>query len=223
MKKRFNKQSRIDCHYIVYDCETGHRNPYEAEIIELSAIVIDYATLEPKQISFNKLILPTNWDLVQDEALQKNKITREELKEKGVDQKIVFEEFINFCRQYQKSDTIWDGLIPVTYNGVGFDHILMSKLCFKYNYLEKGRPKLFHPFHYFDVAEIMRIWFHFNDELSSYSMDNVRDYLGIKPDQAHRAMSDVMDTYRIFKRFIEFHRKLSPKYIDKFKGCFSNE
>ena len=56
MSKRFSKPSHLDCHYVVFDCESGGRNPYEVDIIELSAIVVDCSTLEPKDITFNQLI-----------------------------------------------------------------------------------------------------------------------------------------------------------------------
>lgn len=219
--KKFSKPSKISNHFVVYDLETGSRNPYTTQPIELSAVVVDCNTLEQKDVVFNQLILPENWDGIEDEALRVNKITREELVEKGVDQKTVFTEFIKFCRQYQKSDNKWEALIPVGYNIVGFDNIVMDQLCFKYEYVSEGRPRLFHPMHRFDVMDIMRLWFNGNDELPSYSMDNLREYFGIESDNAHRAMSDVQDTYLIFRRYIEFHRKLSSNYTSKFKGCFA--
>lgn len=220
MKKNL-KSSKINNHYVIYDLETGDSNPYTTEPIEISAIVVDCNTLEKKDVIFNQVVLPTDWTLVKDEALKVNKITREEIMEKGVAQEIVFKEFVNFCRQFQKSNNKWDGLIPVGFNIVGFDNIIMDQLCFRYNWLDNGRPRLFHPSHRFDVMDMLKLWFHNNDELPSYSLDNVREFFGIKQDNAHRALSDVEDCFLIFRRLMEFQRKLSGAHTKKFIKCFA--
>jgi DNA polymerase III epsilon subunit-like protein len=62
-------------------------------------------------------------------------------------------------------------------------------------------------------------WFE-NLDIKSYSLDNVRDFLGIDKEGAHDAVKDVIDSANILIRFLRLHRNLSSKI--KFKGSFTN-
>ncbi len=220
---KFIKSSAISNHYIVFDTETISRSPWTTEICELSAFCVDCHTLQKKDIVFNQLVQPSDYSLVEPEAMKVNKISIEELKEKGVPQEIAFKEFIKYCRQYQKTDKVWDCLIPVTYNGTNFDNIIMNRMCFKYNYLQDGRPRLFHPTHEFDLFAILRLWYHNSDELPSYKLTDVVDYMGLSSDNAHRALTDCENTYLIFRRLMEFQRRLSSIHTKKFYHCFAEK
>ena len=57
-----------------------------------------------------------------------------------------------------------------------------------------------------------------NDELKNYTLDNLREYLGISKEGAHDALKDVKDTAQIMIRFLRLHRNLSSKI--KFKEYF---
>ena len=67
---------------------------------------------------------------------------------------------------------------------------------------------------------ILFYWFEYNNELKNYTLDNLRDYLGIDKTNAHDALKDVKDTAEIMIRFLKLHRSLSSKI--KFRGSFSN-
>lgn len=223
--KKFVKSSKLNNHLICFDTETGGSDPYSCEPLEISAIVFDINTLEEKENGrFSALVKPDNWDIVSDEALKVNKLTREELS-LARDQETVIREFVNFCKQFQKNDkSSWECLMPCGFNINGFDLIIMDRMCKKYDILDgKGRQKLFHPFHKFDLADIIRPFFYNNDELSSYSLDNVCNYFGYKRETSHRAMVDVEATWSILKRFLVLYKGLSPKYMDKFKNCFAKD
>lgn len=222
MKKNF-KSSILSNHYIVFDTETISRSPWDTEICELSAICVDCHTLEKKDVVFNQLVLPPDLSKIEPEAMKVNNISIEELKKKGKPQEVVLKEFINYCRQFQKTNKIWDNLIPVTYNGTNFDKILMDRWCFKYNHLENGRPRLFHPMHEFDVFSILRLWYHASDELPSYKLTDIAEYMGLPTNNAHRALADCENTYLIFRRLMEFQRKLSSIHTKKFYKCFSKD
>lgn len=223
MKKKFIN-TKISNHYLVLDLETISRSPYTTEPCEISALVIDCDTLEIKDGGeFSSLCQPTDWSLVQDEALAKNKITREML-EGAPTQEFVFKQFCEFTKKFTRSDKVWDQLIACGYNISSFDLTILDRLCMKYNYVNKnGDPLLYHPIHRFDVLDFIRLFFHNTDELPSYSLDSVCDYFGINREGSHRALTDCQNTYKIMKRFLTFFRQLAPKKIPQFKGCFSNE
>ena len=63
-------------------------------------------------------------------------------------------------------------------------------------------------------------WFEGNNELKNYTLDNLRDYMGLSKEGAHDALKDVKDTAQIMIRFMKLHRNLSDKI--KFKGSFVN-
>jgi DNA polymerase III epsilon subunit-like protein len=220
--KKFQKSSKLDNHYVLFDLETGGTNPYTTEPLEIAALVIDCNTLEPKENGvFQTLVQPTDWSLVDDKALQVNHLTKEEILEKGVSQETMFNEFVKFLRQFQRSDKYYHRLYPVGHNIINFDIPIMNRLAIKYSHIENDQPALFSSIHRFDIIDIVRLWYHNNDELPSYRMDDLRPYFGLSSNNAHRALKDVEDSLAIFKRFLQFHRKLSAKYTVQFKGCFN--
>jgi DNA polymerase III epsilon subunit-like protein len=62
-------------------------------------------------------------------------------------------------------------------------------------------------------------WFESNSELKNYTLDNLREYLGISKEGAHDALKDVKDTAEILIRFLKLHRNLGKKV--KFKDSFN--
>ena len=52
-------------------------------------------------------------------------------------------------------------------------------------------------------------------------LDTVRDFFGIKADQAHEAYSDTVDSAKLLAQFIKFHRRQSS--VAKFKGAMSDK
>jgi DNA polymerase III epsilon subunit-like protein len=63
-------------------------------------------------------------------------------------------------------------------------------------------------------------WFENSNELKNYTLDNLREYLGISKEGAHDALKDVQDTANILIRFMKLHRNIAKKV--KFKGSFVN-
>ncbi len=223
--KKFVKASKINNHYICVDIESSSRDPYTTQILELAAIVYDCNTLQEKDNGrFSTLVKPTNWSTVEEGALKVNKITLEEL-ETAPEEKFVFEQFIGFCHQFTKNESLWSQLIPCGQNIKAFDLIILELMSRRYKHTDKsGRSKLLHPTHNFDLMDILRLFFHNCNDLPSYSLDNVTQYFGLKPTKdAHRALADVETSWIIIKRFLEFFRKFSPNQITKFKNCFSKD
>ncbi len=222
--KKWTKPTKIDNHIICFDLETGGSDPFTCEPVEIAAVVYDVNTLEEKENGrFHSFMKPTDWSIIQDKALEVNKLTKKEI-ETFPEQKVVFEEFCKFCRQFQRSDKFYHRLIPAGQNIKGFDMIIMDRLCKKYGYVEEsGQQKLFSSFHYFDLLDCVRWFFHNNDNLSGYNLDSICEYFGYKRTSSHEALADVEDCWAILKRFIVLFRALAPKYMDKFKNAFSEK
>ncbi len=225
MKKKFFVQTtKLNNNICFYDLETGGNDPFTCEPIELFAVVVDAQNFAEKENGrFGPVIIkPTDMNKVQDAALAVNKITREQLAE-GKDQETVFREFCAFCRMFQAKDSKWDACYSGGFNIRSFDDTIMRLLCKKYGYVDgDNSPKLFHPIHCFDLIEICRLWFHNStDGPSGYSLTAIREFFGISTVGAHTSEQDTLDTLAITKRLIQFQRKLSDKYVEKFKNSFS--
>lgn len=220
--KKFHKETKINNNYVCLDIESSSRDPYSTQILELAAIVYDCNTLLEKENGrFHTLVKPTDWEAVEEGALKVNNLTKEELAE-APENHIVFDQFRSFLLQFQKDNKAWSGLIPCGQNIKSFDMIILELWARKYNYVDKqGRAKLLHPFHLFDLSDIIRLFFHHCDDLSGYGLDDVAEFMGIKRTVSHRALADVETTWIILKRYLEFFRRFSPSQIKKFRGCFN--
>jgi exonuclease I len=225
-KKSFYKpSSKLTSHIFCYDLECGSASWEKAEVLECAGVVIDLDILEIKEDGiFGPVLVKPNWDLVEQGALAVNKIIPAEVNEKGLDQKVFFDQLVAFLQKFQKSNKKWDALIPAGYNTVRYDDRVLEKLAKKYNYIDSsGDSLLFHPFHNFDLMNILRVFFYSTNTLESFSLENVNRYFGIDTSKSHTAMGDVISTAKILCRFLKFYKSLTPKYLEKFHNCFSEE
>lgn len=85
---------------------------------------------------------------------------------------------------------------------------------------ERMEETLFAPRDSVDLMNILFMWAENLEELKSFSMDSVRDWLGISKDGAHKADKDVMDTAKILIKFFKFQRHIGSQ--TKFKGSCKN-
>ena len=111
--------------------------------------------------------------------------------------------------------------IAAGYNINKFDLKIIHRLSEKYKNIEakENASNLFYPRDVVDIMNLVFYWFE-NLDIKSYSLDNIRDYLGIDKTGAHDAVKDVIDSANILIRFLRLHRNLSSKI--KFKGSFVN-
>ena len=123
--------------YIVYDYETSSVSPYRTQPLSLGAVPIDGRRLEILDDVFYSLIKPIfdpeeckfyNLDPIQDEALEVNKLTREEL-ETALPLKLVWEQFCHYINQYNCKKTKWTAPIACYYNGLRFDQIITDRIA----------------------------------------------------------------------------------------------
>jgi len=222
----------------VFDLETDGINPEKCSPVQIAAIIIDPLKLQVVPDSeFNISIKPEalidnpEYDYADSDVLDFHAKVRGSSKE----------DILKEWKSYQKQDHGWkmftsyldmyhtrserkscfSAPIAAGYNINRFDLKIIERLSTKYDNLNKeGKSSLFYPRDVVDLMNMVFYWFEGNNELKNYTLDNLRDYLGISKEGAHDALKDVKDTADILIRFLKLHRNLSNKI--KFKGSFAN-
>jgi DNA polymerase III epsilon subunit-like protein len=114
------------------------------------------------------------------------------------------------CRSTKKNE--FSAPIAAGYNIHRFDLVIVNRLSQKYkNTNKENYSNIFYPRDILDIMNLIFYWFENIDKIKSYSLDNIRDYLGIDKSGAHDALKDVKDCANILIRFLKLHRNLSPK------------
>lgn len=201
--------------FIIFDFETGSRNPYKTQPTQIAALALDGRSLTVKG-QFNSEIQPIfddekaislGLDPIQDEALKVTKKTREQL-ETAPSLKSVWNKFTKFVLQYNwKGDTFFNP-IPVGFNIIGFDMIIVNRLCKEFGPWdsEREQQKLFSKVYKFDIMDSVFAWTESDPTVKSISMDALRDRMGLSTENAHDALQDVKDEANIFIKLMKTHR-----------------
>ena len=202
--------------FVVFDFETGGRNPHRCQPTQLAAVALDGRSLKLKG-TFNSEIKPilddeaaiaAGVDPVEDEALKVTGKNREDLA-KAPALKSVWTKFAKFVAQYNWRGTspFWNP-IAVGYNIIGYDMHIVSRLAKQYGQWDKQREQqqLFHKIYKVDLMDNVFLWTEADPEVKSISMDNMRDKMGLSRDNAHDALQDVKDTANIFIKLLKTHR-----------------
>ena len=211
--------------FIVFDFETGSRNPHKTQPTQLAALALDGRNFKLKG-SFNseirpilsdKLAIEKGLDPLEDEALRITGKTRDELK-KAPTLRSVWKKFNQFVDQYNWKGTQWFAPIPVGFNILGFDMVIINRLCKEYGPYNEDRnqQKLFHAIWKIDVMDNVFAWTEGDPSVKSISMDSLRERMGWSKDNAHDALQDVKDTANIMIKFMKTHRAVYQNLkIDK--------
>ena len=224
------------------DWETGGKNKYSCQPIQLACVMIDLQRLEVIEDSlFESTLRPifdeetckqNGVDPIEDEALKKNGFTREELKD-APDPKLVWQNYCDYLKNYNlkgKGGGKWDAPAVGGFNNSNFDNVIDVRMC------EKHGPKLdewggwaiYHPFLNFDAMQSVQNMFHAKkiNPFNSLSMDAMREYFGYKTENAHKADVDVLQGADMLIRFLKLNKALVNGELDlphgkkiKFKGC----
>lgn len=220
----------------VFDLETDGANPDKCSPVQIAAIIIDPLRLEiipdsefnvnlkPEKLDEDPEYRYADSDVLDFHAKVKGCSKEEVLKlwETHPSQNHAWKLFVSYLEKYHtRSDkkSCFSAPIAAGYNINRFDLRIIERLSQKYNNLNKeGKSSLFYPRDVVDVMNIIFYWFESNNELKNYTLDNLRDYLGISKVGSHDALKDVKDTAEILIRFMKLHRSLSKKV--KFRGAF---
>lgn len=201
--------------YIIFDFESGSRNPHKTQPTQLAAIALDGRTLQMKG-QFNSEIKPifddakaiaAGFDPIQDEALKITKKTREQL-ELAPSLKAVWTKFTKFVDQYNWKGEAFFNPIPVGFNIIGFDMHIINRLCREFGPWDKEREqqKLFSRVYKIDIMDSVFAWTESDPSVRSISMDSLRERMGLSFDNAHDALQDVKDEANIFIKLMKTHR-----------------
>jgi DNA polymerase III epsilon subunit-like protein len=222
----------------VFDLETDGINPDTCSPVQIAAIMIDPYRLEVIPDSeFNITIKPEALENNIDYAYGDSDVLDFHAKVRSSTKDAILADW----KSYQKQENGWQLFVsylnmyhsrssgkkscfsaPIAagYNINRYDLRIMERLSKKYNNLNKeGRSDLFYPRDVIDLMNLVFYWFEGNNELKNYTLDNLRDYLGISKEGAHDALKDVKDTADILIRFLRLHRNISNKV--KFKSAFT--
>jgi DNA polymerase III epsilon subunit-like protein len=222
----------------VFDLETDGINPDACSPVQIAAIMIDPYRLEVIPDSeFNITIRPEALENNIDYAYGDSDVLDFHAKVRSSTKESILSDW----KSYQKQENGWKLFVsylnmyhsrssgkrscftaPIAagYNINRFDLRIMERLSKKYDNLNKeGRSDLFYPRDVIDLMNLVFYWFEGNNELKNYTLDNLRDYLGISKEGAHDALKDVKDTADILIRFLRLHRNISNKV--KFKSAFA--
>ena len=210
---------------IVFDFETGSRNPHKTQPTQLAALALDGRNFRLKG-TFNSEIKPilndekaieAGLDPIEDEALRITGKTRTEL-HKAPSLKSVWNKFTKFVDQHNWKGTQWFAPIPAGFNIVGFDMVIINRLCKEFGpYDSKAeRQKLFNMIFKIDAMDNVFMWTEGDPSVKSISMDSLRERMGLSKDNAHDALQDVKDTANIMIKFMKTHRAVYQNLkIDK--------
>ena len=189
----------------------------EKQPTQIAALALDGRNFKPKG-TFNSEIRPIlddekaiemGFDPLEDEALRITGKNREDLA-KAPMPKTVWKKFCNFVNQYNWKGTQFFAPIPAGFNIIGFDMIIIDRLCKAYGPYDKERQqqKLFNKIYKVDMMDNMFMWTEGDPAVKSISMDSLRDRMGLSKENAHDALQDVKDTANIMIKFMKTHRSV---------------
>jgi hypothetical protein len=138
---------------IVFDFETGGRNPHKCQPTQIAAIALDGRNFRLKG-QFNSLMRPiiddekaikAGVDPIEEGALKVTGQTRAQLAKAPLP-KGVWKKFCTFVNKYNWKGTSYFAPIPCGFNILGYDMHIVNRLCKEYGPYDDKRQcqKLFH-------------------------------------------------------------------------------
>lgn len=185
-----------------FDTETGGLDRQKCALLTLSGwIEIDGKRVEDINLKFR----PLPDDIVTDEALQTNGLTREQIAQfpeakEGYNQlKAIFRKYVDpFVKKADKKP--YHGLCPVGYN-VNYDVDILEAF-----YKKMGDNYLWATFDYhkLDVMQLAMAFAIIGEiNPTGFKLTNMAEHLEIAMDNAHDSSCDIETTKKIFNRFAD--------------------
>jgi DNA polymerase III epsilon subunit-like protein len=192
---------------IVFDFETGGRNPLTCQPTQIGALALDGRNFRVKG-EFQSMMRPIIDDEkaiaagvgpIEEGALKVTGQTREQLAKAPLP-KGVWKKFVQFVNKYNWKGTTYFAPIPCGYNILGYDMKIVDRLCKEYGPYDdkKECQKLFHQIYKFDVMDDVYGWTEGDPAIKSRSLDALRELMGLPKEGAHDALEDVKTTTNIF-------------------------
>ena len=214
---------------IVFDFETGGRDPNTCQPTQLAAIALDGRNFRLKG-SFNSEIraevddekaVKKGLGPIEEGALKVTGKTRAKIA-KAPHLKTVWKKFTQFVDKYNWKGTPFFAPIPAGFNILGYDMVIVNRLCEEFGPYDekKKRQKLFSAVYKIDVMDNVFMWTEGDPSVKSISMDSMRERMGMSTDNAHDALQDVKDTANIMIKFMKTHRAVYRNL--KVENAFAN-
>lgn len=214
---------------IVFDFETGGRNPQKCQPTQIAAIALDGRNFKLKG-EFNSMMRPiidddkalaAGVDPLEEGALKVTGQTRAKLAKAPLP-KGVWKKFCAFVNKYNWKGTPYFAPIPAGFNILGYDMHIVNRLCKEYGPWDDKRQqqKLFHQIYKIDVMDDVWLWTEGDPDVKSISMDSLRERMGLSSDNAHDALQDVKDTANIFIKLQKSRRAVYRNM--KFEKAFAD-
>ena len=214
---------------IVFDFETGGRNPHSCQATQLAAIALDGRNFKLKGTFNSEIWAETNDEKaveknlgpIEDGALKFTGKTREEIA-KAPKPKAVWSKFCNFVNKYNWKGTPFFAPIPAGYNIIGYDMVLVNRFCKNYGPWDESRQcqKIFSQVYKVDMMDNYWMWTEGDPSIKTRSMDSIRERMGMSTENAHDALQDVKDTANLMIKFMKTHRAVYRNL--KLEKAFAN-
>ena len=214
---------------IVFDFETGGRNPHRCQPTQIAAIALDGRNFRLKG-EFNSMMRPiidddeaiaAGVDPLEEGALKVTGQTRSKLARAPLP-KGVWKKFCAFVNKYNWKGTPYFAPVPAGFNIIGYDMHIVNRLCKEYGPWDDKRQsqKLFHQIYKIDVMDDVWLWTEGDPNVKSISMDSLRERMGLSSENAHDALQDVKDTANIFIKLQKSRRAVYRNM--KFEKAFAD-
>jgi DNA polymerase III epsilon subunit-like protein len=212
-------------HIAVFDFETNGKEPETCNIVQIGCIMIEPRTLKIVEGSEFNLNMKPDFSTNEDGALEFHKKrlklnSKQELLdmwETYPDPQVVWPEFVTYLKRYHKASnrqSMHTAPIPAGANIMKFD----LPIAYRYHNMFGDKKTLFHPRDRIDLLDWFFMWFENNKDITGYSMDFIRNYLGMDQSNAHDALQDVKDCAKIIQSFMALTRR-KVKSV-RFNGVF---
>jgi len=200
---------------VVFDLETGGRNPFTCQPTQIAAVALDGRNLKPKGEFCSGIWAETDDDKaieaglapIEEGALKVTGQTREEIA-KFPTPESVWRKFVSFVNRFNYKKTSWFAPIGAGWNTLGYDMPIINRMAEKYGQWDDKRNQqtLFHQIFHVDMMQNMYMWMEADQDVKSLSLDTMRERFGIPKEGAHDALKDVKDTADILAKFLKTHR-----------------
>jgi len=199
--------------------------------LSIGAVCLDPNSLDEKS-SFYSLVHPEDWETVEEEALQVNKLTKEEL-EKAPSADVVWKQFTQWVKSYNKGRSgTYQAAVRAGFNILGYDDIIMRRYCKKYGIWDDKRhdQAIFNQLFAIDVMQYMWYLSYSNTDLKSLKLTDILDYMGVPQSviaSAHNSLVDSQNTAMILRKLLNLSRYLTERNEQgqsrlKIKGSLAN-
>lgn len=189
----------------ILDLETTGLSPDSDQIIEIAIKQFD------TDKSFSSLVKPIKKKdrYICDRIIEITGISNEMIDENGISSKSACEQLFNFIFENSSKDI--QPVFLLAHNGKRFDFIFIQRLFRAYTeYAITNKIniinmiELYKRFKYIDTLHLARFVL---PNISSHSQKNLAIYYNLIQENAHRAMSDILDLEYIYKCLVNDYIK----------------